>query len=92
MFLILVVFAGLLWRKIPTAFLPTEDKGYMALSVQLPDAASLQRTTATVAEDREDPARRAGGGEHRRARRIEFPEQLELDQRRHGVSQREAVG
>ena len=40
--------AGLLWRKIPTAFIPTEDKGYMALSVQLPDAASLQRTEATV--------------------------------------------
>jgi len=47
-FLLFVVFAGFLWRRLPTAFLPTEDKGYMALSVQLPDAASLQRTTATV--------------------------------------------
>ena len=49
-FMILVACAGLLWRKIPTAFIPTEDKGYMALSVQLPDAASLQRTEATVAQ------------------------------------------
>lgn len=49
-FLLFVIFAGYLWRKLPTAFLPTEDKGYMALVVQLPDAASLQRTTATVKE------------------------------------------
>jgi hydrophobe/amphiphile efflux-1 (HAE1) family protein len=48
-FVVLVGLAGLLWTRIPTAFIPTEDKGYMALSVQLPDAASLQRTEATVA-------------------------------------------
>lgn len=47
-FLVIVGLAGLLWREIPTAFLPTEDKGYMAISVQLPDAASLQRTVAVV--------------------------------------------
>ncbi|HEX3868518.1 MAG TPA: multidrug efflux RND transporter permease subunit [Gemmatimonadaceae bacterium] len=47
-FLVLVVLAGFLWRRIPTAFIPTEDKGYMALSVQLPDAASLQRTEAAI--------------------------------------------
>ena len=67
-FIVFIVLAGLLWRKIPTAFIPTEDKGYMAMSVQLPDAASLQRTEATVANDREDHSHRAGGGEHRRAR------------------------
>jgi len=48
-FAVLLALAGLLWRRIPTAFIPTEDKGYMAMSVQLPDAASLQRTEATVA-------------------------------------------
>jgi multidrug efflux pump len=48
-FAVLVVLAGLLWKRIPTAFIPTEDKGYMAMSVQLPDAASLQRTEAAVA-------------------------------------------
>ncbi|MHB1861871.1 MAG: efflux RND transporter permease subunit [Gemmatimonadaceae bacterium] len=47
-FLVIVGLAGLLWRRIPSAFLPTEDKGYMAISVQLPDAASLQRTVAVV--------------------------------------------
>src|SRR6185312_13160446 len=47
-FLVVVALAGFLWVRIPTAFIPTEDKGYMALSVQLPDAASLQRTKAVV--------------------------------------------
>ena len=47
-FLVVVALAGLLWVRTPTAFIPTEDKGYMALSVQLPDAASLQRTKAVV--------------------------------------------
>jgi HAE1 family hydrophobic/amphiphilic exporter-1 len=31
------------WR-LPTEFLPTEDQGYILISVQLPDAASQQRT------------------------------------------------
>jgi multidrug efflux pump len=48
-FVVLLALAGLLWKRIPTAFIPTEDKGYMAMSVQLPDAASLQRTEETVA-------------------------------------------
>jgi hydrophobe/amphiphile efflux-1 (HAE1) family protein len=47
-FLVIVGLAGLLWEHLPTSFIPTEDKGYMAISVQLPDAASLQRTIATV--------------------------------------------
>ncbi|HVX38246.1 MAG TPA: efflux RND transporter permease subunit, partial [Gemmatimonadaceae bacterium] len=48
-FVVFLVLAGLLWKKIPSAFIPTEDKGYMAMSIQLPDAASLQRTEQTVA-------------------------------------------
>ena len=47
-FAVVVVLAGFMWVKTPTAFIPTEDKGYMALAVQLPDAASLQRTKAVV--------------------------------------------
>ena len=47
-FVVIAGLAGVLWRRVPTAFLPTEDKGYMALSVQLPDAASLQRTEDVV--------------------------------------------
>ena len=31
-------------RKLPTSFLPEEDQGYLFISMQLPEAASLQRT------------------------------------------------
>ena len=45
--LILVGFAVLdavVGRKLPTSFVPDEDQGYIFGNVQLPDAASLQRT------------------------------------------------
>ncbi len=47
-FLLTIGLAGFLFKKIPTAFLPAEDKGYFAVMVQLPDAASTQRTTAVI--------------------------------------------
>jgi multidrug efflux pump len=47
-FAVLVVLTGVLWRNTPTGFIPTEDKGYFAIALQLPDAASLQRTTAVL--------------------------------------------
>jgi hydrophobe/amphiphile efflux-1 (HAE1) family protein len=47
-FAVFVALAGLLWIRTPTGFIPIEDKGYIALSVQLPDAASLQRTREVV--------------------------------------------
>lgn len=52
--LVLLVFAGLIgltawmYARTPSGFLPTEDQGYVILSMQLPDAASLQRTRETV--------------------------------------------
>jgi hydrophobic/amphiphilic exporter-1 (mainly G- bacteria), HAE1 family len=42
--LALVAFAGWGLSRIPTGFIPTEDQGYLMVSVQLPDGASLQRT------------------------------------------------
>jgi multidrug efflux pump subunit AcrB len=48
--LVLAVYAGLLaltyWQFIhaPTGFIPQQDKGYLILHVQLPDAASVERT------------------------------------------------
>jgi HAE1 family hydrophobic/amphiphilic exporter-1 len=36
--------------RIPTGFIPTEDQGYMMVSVQLPDGASLQRTERVMDE------------------------------------------
>ena len=38
------LFAGRFGGKIPKSFLPMEDQGYFFLNVQLPDAASLERT------------------------------------------------
>jgi hydrophobe/amphiphile efflux-1 (HAE1) family protein len=47
-FLVMVVLAGLLYKRVPSAFVPAEDKGFYLLAVQLPDAASLQRTREVV--------------------------------------------
>jgi len=37
---------GLVVRRLPTSFLPEEDYGYLFLNLQLPPAASLERTDA----------------------------------------------
>src|SRR5262245_45253158 len=37
-----------LLRAVPSGFAPTEDQGYFLVNVQLPDAASLERTDAVV--------------------------------------------
>lgn len=49
--LILVGFAlaaGVLGYRLPTSFLPTEDYGYMYVNVQLPPAASMERTDVAL--------------------------------------------
>ncbi len=49
--LILVAFAvvsGVLGYRLPTSFLPTEDYGYLYVNVQLPAAASLERTDVAL--------------------------------------------
>ena len=38
--------AGFFAQRIPSSFLPDEDQGYMYVSLQLPNGASLERTTA----------------------------------------------
>jgi len=39
-----------LYKRVPQAFIPAEDKGFFAIAVQLPDGASKQRTEAVVSE------------------------------------------
>ncbi|HEX4751134.1 MAG TPA: multidrug efflux RND transporter permease subunit [Bryobacteraceae bacterium] len=39
------VIAALIGTKLPTSFLPEEDQGYVFVALQLPNAASLQRTS-----------------------------------------------
>ncbi len=65
----LLVYAGLLaltyweFRRAPTGFIPQQDKGYLLLNVQLPDAASVQRTQR-VMERVEGIARKVPGVAH----------------------------
>jgi len=53
--LVLLVYGGLLYLtywsfgKVPTGFIPTQDKGYLIANVQLPDSASLERTQEVMA-------------------------------------------
>jgi multidrug efflux pump len=47
-FVVMVALAVTLWKRVPTGFIPTEDKGYFAIAMQLPDASSLQRTKAVI--------------------------------------------
>jgi hydrophobic/amphiphilic exporter-1 (mainly G- bacteria), HAE1 family len=42
--------AGFFAQRVPTSFLPEEDQGYAYVSVQLPNAASLERTKDVVAD------------------------------------------
>src|SRR5213596_1113011 len=43
---VLAVGAGFFGARLPSGFLPEEDQGYVYLALQLPDAASLERTDA----------------------------------------------
>jgi len=57
--LVFMAFAGLcalaymVFTAVPTGFVPEEDQGYVLIIAQLPDAASIERTKAVVAEMRE---------------------------------------
>ena len=42
--------AGFFSHQVPTSFLPDEDQGYAYVVVQLPNASSLERTNAVVAD------------------------------------------
>jgi hydrophobic/amphiphilic exporter-1 (mainly G- bacteria), HAE1 family len=52
----LMVLIGLAWgvlavwgiARLPTAFIPNEDQGYLIIAAQLPDGAALGRTTAAL--------------------------------------------
>jgi HAE1 family hydrophobic/amphiphilic exporter-1 len=46
--LVFSVLAGLFGKKLPGSFLPEEDQGYLFVALQLPDASSLQRTSAAA--------------------------------------------
>ena len=43
---VVVAATALIGGRLPTGFVPSEDQGYLFISAQLPDAASIQRTEA----------------------------------------------
>ena len=59
----LAALAGVFGSKLPASFLPDEDQGYMFAAMQLPDAASLQRTDG-AAKKIEDILKKTPGVEH----------------------------
>jgi len=50
----LLVYGGLIgltylgFMRVPVGFIPTQDKGYLIVNVQMPDGASLERTDAVI--------------------------------------------
>jgi multidrug efflux pump subunit AcrB len=71
--LVLLVYGGLLaltyfgFTEAPKGFVPSQDKGYLLVNVQLPDSASLGRTEQVIAQvekiahgDKKDPKRYPG--------------------------------
>ncbi len=43
-FIVLTIVAGVFGKLVPGGFIPEEDMGYFYVNMQLPNAASLQRT------------------------------------------------
>lgn len=46
----ITLLAGTLLKLVPTGFLPNEDNGYFFVNIQLPDAASMERTDAVLSK------------------------------------------
>jgi multidrug efflux pump len=45
---VILALAFVLYQRVPSAFIPTEDKGFFVIAIQLPDGASRQRTDEVV--------------------------------------------
>jgi multidrug efflux pump len=47
-YLLLMGLTAVGFTRVPTGFIPTQDRGYLITAIQLPDGASLERTDAVV--------------------------------------------
>ncbi len=90
--IVLLVYVGLIgltgfgFTRIPTGFIPMQDKGYLVTNIQLPDSASLERTLEVTDAGRKDRPGDARGRPHAvPAGHVVRPErqQLQLQQRVH---------
>ncbi len=59
-------------KNIPTSFLPDEDQGFFYVNLQLPNAASLQRTDAVCRQNRVHSLADRRGAVHHDGCRIQF--------------------
>jgi HAE1 family hydrophobic/amphiphilic exporter-1 len=48
LFIVLILFTGWLYLRVPTAFLPEEDQGYFITIIQAPEGVSLQYTSEVM--------------------------------------------
>ena len=48
-YVLVIGLAGLIYTRVPSSFMPTEDQGTLMVSVQLPPGATKARTAATMA-------------------------------------------
>jgi hydrophobe/amphiphile efflux-1 (HAE1) family protein len=64
----LLATTGVLFKRIPMGFVPTQDKQYLVAFAQLPDAASLERTDAVIRRMTEIALKHPGV-----ANAVEFP-------------------
>ena len=62
-FVVLLMLTGLMFRIVPGGFIPAQDKQYLLAIVQLPDAASLDRTES-VMRQMSEIAKRTPGVHH----------------------------
>ncbi len=46
----LLAFTGYEFQKVPSGFIPLQDKGYLVVFAQLPEAASLERTNQVISK------------------------------------------
>ncbi len=87
--MVLAVYGGLLvltwwgFTHTPTGFIPQQDKGYLLVNVQLPDAASVTRTRRRRPPHRGDRPARPGRQAHRRhLRPVDLARRQRLELRR----------
>jgi hydrophobic/amphiphilic exporter-1 (mainly G- bacteria), HAE1 family len=53
LFIATVLATGWLYQRVPTGFVPEEDLGFVVVSAQLPDGASIERSDAVIARVKE---------------------------------------
>ncbi len=67
----LVLLTGWSFNKVPTGFVPTQDKQYLVAFAQLPDGASLDRTEAVIRRMSDIGLKQPGRGKRGGVSRIE---------------------